>query len=58
MWRARIAALLGERLQAIALPRDALAAGVGFGITNLHRDATLESLRGFAPYDELRRPKD
>jgi serine/threonine protein kinase/tetratricopeptide (TPR) repeat protein len=53
--RARISAILGDRQQAVAFVRDALAEGNGFG--SLHRDRDLQLLRGFAPYEELLRPK-
>jgi tetratricopeptide (TPR) repeat protein len=53
--RARIAAILGDREQAIDFLRAALVEGYGFG--RLHSDRDLQLLRGFAPYDELMRPK-
>jgi tetratricopeptide (TPR) repeat protein len=56
LWRARIAALLGERDEAIDLLRRALGEGVGHGIS-LHVDMDLEPLRGYAPFEELMRPK-
>ena len=54
--RAQLAALLGQREQAVALLRDAFARGLSMS-TALHRQMDLESLRGFAPYDELLKPK-
>jgi tetratricopeptide (TPR) repeat protein len=54
--RAQLAALLGQREQAVALLRDAFARGLSMS-TGLHRQMDFESLRGFAPFDELMRPK-
>jgi hypothetical protein len=54
--RAQIAALLGERDRAVQLLRDAFAHGLIMN-TALHRQMDLESLRGYAPFDELMRPK-
>jgi predicted Zn-dependent protease len=54
--RARLAAVLGQRDQAVELLRDAFARGLSMS-TPLHRDMDLESLRGYAPFDELMRPK-
>jgi predicted Zn-dependent protease len=54
--RAQLAALLGERDQAVSLLRDAFARGLSMS-TGLHRHMDLESLRGFAPFDELMKPK-
>ncbi len=62
-WRARIAAVLHDRDQAVTLLREALTAG--FVCTYheepateaCHRDMDFESLRGYAPFDELMRPK-
>jgi serine/threonine protein kinase len=56
LWRARIAAVLGEKDSAVVLLHQALAEGVGYGIW-LHRDMDLESLRDYKPYRELVRPK-
>jgi len=55
-WRARIAAILGDRVRAVSLLRDAFARGLVHGPW-LHRDNSLEALRGFAPFDELTEPK-
>lgn len=54
--KARIAALLGDRENAVALLRDAVAQGFAFGIW-MHRDADLEPLRGYPPFEEFMRPK-
>ena len=54
--RAELAALLGRREQAVSLLRDAFARGLSMS-TGLHRQMDLESLRGFAPFDELLKPK-
>ena len=56
MWRARIASLLGARDEAVALMREALGQGVGYGPT-LHADPDFEPLWGYPPYEELMRPK-
>ncbi len=56
LWRARIAAVLGEKDNAVALLRQAFAEGVAYGIW-LHTDMDLESLRDYKPYRELVRPK-
>jgi len=62
-WRARIAALLGDRDHAVALLREAIARGIscavrcGPPIEDCHRDIDFESLRGYVPFDELLRPK-
>jgi len=55
-WRARIAALLGQRDEAAALLRRAFGEGLGYGIW-LHCDEDLESLRDYPPFQELVRPK-
>jgi DNA-binding SARP family transcriptional activator/TolB-like protein len=52
--RARIAALLGQRERAVSLLRRAF--DEGHGKIFVHFDPDLESLRGFAPFDELLRP--
>jgi len=55
-WRARIAAVLGGRDEAVQLLRRALSEGVGYGLW-IHTDMDLESLRGYAPFEEMVRPK-
>jgi serine/threonine protein kinase/predicted Zn-dependent protease len=54
--RAQLAALLGQREEAVELLRDAFARGL-YMSTFLHRQMDLESLLGFAPFDELMKPK-
>ena len=54
--RAQLAALLGQREQAVELLREAFARGLSMSLA-LHRQMDLETLRGFAPYDELMKPK-
>jgi DNA-binding SARP family transcriptional activator len=54
--RARIASLLGEPEQAVALLREAFARGLPFTVF-LHSDMDLEPLRGYEPFEELVRPK-
>jgi tRNA A-37 threonylcarbamoyl transferase component Bud32/tetratricopeptide (TPR) repeat protein len=56
LWRARIAALLGDNDEAVELLRRAFAEGLRYSIF-LHCDMDLEVLRGYAPFDELTRPK-
>lgn len=54
-WRARIAALLGEKEQAMVLLRDALAQGASHGSLYLNMD--LELLSDYPPFQELIKPK-
>jgi tRNA A-37 threonylcarbamoyl transferase component Bud32/tetratricopeptide (TPR) repeat protein len=54
--RARIAALLGERDEAVQLLRRAFSEGLSFG-TWVHIDMDLEPLRGYPSYEELVKPK-
>jgi serine/threonine-protein kinase len=56
VWRARIAAALGERDAAVDLLRTAFAEGREYDLW-LHRDQDLAALRGYAPFEELTRPK-
>jgi len=55
-WRARIAALIGERERAVELLRQSFNEGLGYGII-LHRDPDLESLRHDPVFQEFMRPK-
>jgi len=55
--RARIASLLGQRPQAVALLRQAFADGLQYGMHSLHFDPDLVPLRGYPPFEELLRPK-
>jgi hypothetical protein len=54
-WRARIAALLGERERAVALLREALREGQMYPA--LHGNADLVPLRDVPAFRELMRPK-
>ncbi len=54
--RARIAAQLGERDRAVALLREAFSKGMIFSVS-LHRDADLQALRGYPPFEELLAPR-
>jgi tetratricopeptide (TPR) repeat protein len=56
LWRARIAALLGEKEQAVALLKEAFSQGSYYGVS-LHRDIDLEPLWDYPPFKELLRPK-
>jgi DNA-binding SARP family transcriptional activator/TolB-like protein len=55
-WRARIAAQLGERDQAVVLLRAAYAQGFKWWLP-LHSEPDFESLRDHPPFRELLRPK-
>lgn len=55
-WLAAVAALRGDREQAVAQLRRAFAAGMPMEI-GLHQDPHLVGLRGFEPFDTLMRPK-
>jgi tetratricopeptide (TPR) repeat protein len=55
-WRADIAALLGEKQQAVDLLRESFAQGNTYDV-HLHRDMDLEPLWGYPPFIELLRPK-
>ncbi len=54
---ALIAAVHGEKERAVALLREAFSQGWQYGI-HLHQDMDLESLRDYAPFQELMKPKD
>jgi len=63
-WRARIAAVLGDRDGAVTALREAIAHGISCTLRlggppqeDCHREMDFESLRGYAPFDELLRPK-
>ena len=55
-WRARIAAVLGQREHAVQLLSTALRQGFQYGV-GWHSDPNLEPLRGYPPFHELLRPK-
>ena len=57
VWRARIAALLGDRVAAVALLRRAAGEGYRFA-WNHHADPDLESLRDYPPFQTLTRPSE
>jgi tetratricopeptide (TPR) repeat protein len=54
--RARIAARLGEKEQALTLLREATEEGQPIGYLR-HLDVAFEGLRGYAPFQEFLRPK-
>ncbi len=54
-WRARIAALLGEKEQAVRLLREAHNQGVQF--IRFHNDMDLEPLHDYPPFKEFKKPK-
>jgi hypothetical protein len=62
-WRARIAARAGDKERAVALLRQAVAGGLWFGGFNSptfdfgRSEPEFAPLRGYAPYEELLRPK-
>jgi tetratricopeptide (TPR) repeat protein len=60
-WRAKIAAALGDREDAVSLFRQAVAEGLSFWTRNFgspfHVDIDLEPLRGYAPFDEILKPE-
>jgi hypothetical protein len=56
VWRARIAAALGQRDSAVALLRQAFAEGREYDLW-LHRDQDLAPLRDYPPFLELTRPR-
>jgi tetratricopeptide (TPR) repeat protein len=55
-WRARIAALLGMKDEAVGLLRQSFAQGNGYGVLII-QEADLDPLRDFAPFRELMKPK-
>jgi len=57
-WCACISALLGERERSVEFLREGFAGGLMHWFdVGLHCEIDLESLRGYAPFEELRRPK-
>jgi predicted Zn-dependent protease len=56
LWRARIAAQLGEHEQALHLLREAFSQGQRYGLW-LHTDPDLGPLRNLSSFRELVRPK-
>jgi DNA-binding SARP family transcriptional activator/TolB-like protein len=56
LWRARIAAVRGERELAVELIRNAFAEGHSWWL-DLHYDIDFESLRDYPPFQELIRPR-
>ena len=57
LWQARIAAMLGERDEAVRLLRRAFDERVSHGLWT-HRDIYFESLRGYEPFEALIRPRE
>jgi DNA-binding SARP family transcriptional activator len=57
LWRARIAAQLGEKDQAVMLLRQAISEGQGYGLW-LHTDVDLDPLRGHREFRAMLRPRD
>jgi tetratricopeptide (TPR) repeat protein len=57
LWRAQIAALLGDRSGAVRLLRQADAEGAVVAL-DLHRERDFESLRDYPPFQEFVRPKE
>jgi tetratricopeptide (TPR) repeat protein len=56
--RARIAAALGDRERTVELLRVSLARGHWYTWLDLHAVPEFESLRTYAPFEEMVRPKD
>jgi serine/threonine protein kinase len=56
LWRARIAARLGEHALSVSLLREAFRQGASYGLW-LHRDFDLEPLRDYKPFLELLEPR-
>jgi DNA-binding winged helix-turn-helix (wHTH) protein/tetratricopeptide (TPR) repeat protein len=56
LWRANLAAALGEREPAVDLLREAMAQGGVYGL-HIHNTPALKSLRDYPPFEELVRPK-
>lgn len=56
-YRARIAAVLGDKHAAITRINEAFAQGRSYNLA-LHRDIDLASLRGYTPFDRLMRGRD
>ncbi len=54
--RARIAARLGEKEQALTLLREATAEGQPVGYLR-HLDVAFEGLKGYPPFEEFQRPR-
>lgn len=54
IWRARIAAALGHKDEAVRLTRQAIAEGTVF--LTIHLLMEMQSLRGYPPYEALVRP--
>ena len=54
--RARIAAALGDRQQAVALLQRAFAEGRPFDM-DVHQNMDFESLRDYPPFPDLLKPK-
>jgi tetratricopeptide (TPR) repeat protein len=57
LYRARIAATLGLRDDAVASLREAFSEGRSYEL-GLHRDIDFEPLRGYPPFEQLERGKD
>jgi hypothetical protein len=56
VWQARVAAILGQRDSAVALLRTAFQEGREYDLW-LHRDTDFATLRDYAPFVELTRPR-
>jgi tetratricopeptide (TPR) repeat protein len=55
-WRARIAAILGERDAAVRHLRDALDHRFSYGVF-VHRDPAFDDMRGYPPWEALLAPR-
>jgi hypothetical protein len=57
LWRAKIAAAMGDYDQAVALLRESFHLGVPPGRMTLHFDYDVADLRDYPAFQELLRPK-
>ena len=57
LWRARIAAVLGEYENGISLLRDAFAQGLSYGLW-IHTDPAFEGIRDIGPFQQLLKPRE
>ena len=56
-WAGKIAALLGQREQAVRYIRESFVEGQQYGYYRWLHDVDLDGLAGYEPFEELMRPK-